>query len=113
MMKEIAMRNAIVTVLAALATVGAIATPAAAAEDSETTSVTVTYADLDLSSDHGAATLEQRLDGAVKQVCVRPDMRNLKSMTAWEECKASAKLGALDQLSALEPYQTLAFAGQF
>ena len=107
-MKEQAMRKSIVTVLAALTVVSA--TPAFAADEVK---VTVPYADLDLATPAGTATLDDRIDAAVNQVCARPDIRNLKAMTAWEECKASAKLDALDQLSFASPYEDMELASVF
>jgi UrcA family protein len=109
-MKEQAMRKSIVTVLAALAVSALGAVPATAADEVK---VTVPYADLDLTAPAGSAALDQRIDAAVKQVCARPDIRNLKAMTAWEECKASAKLDALDQLSIASPYEDVELASVF
>lgn len=103
------MRKSIVTVLAALATSAALATPALAAE----TEVVVTYSDLDLTSADGAAKLEQRIDAAAETVCARPDLRDIKAMVAFEACKTEAKTNALDEVSVLEPYQSMALASVF
>ena len=103
------MRNAIVTVLAAAALAGG--TPAIAAD--ETVSVTVPYADLDIADPAGADALTQRIDAAVDKVCHRPDIRNLKAMVAWEECKADALAGAMEQLSLVDPYADVALASRF
>ena len=105
------MRNAIVTVLAAAALAGGLATPAVAAD--EVVSVTVRYADLDVAAPAGAEALSQRIDAAVDKVCHRPDLRNLKAMVAWEECRADALAGAMEQLSLANPYAELALAGRF
>jgi len=105
------MRKSIVTVLAALTASGMFALPAAAEET--TVSVTVPYGDLDLTADAGTATLDERIDAAVKQVCAKPDIRNLKAMIAWEECKSAARDGALEQISVLEPYESMALASLF
>jgi UrcA family protein len=110
-MKEIAMRKSIVTVLAAAALAGGFATPACAA--AETVSVTVPYADLDVANPAGADALSQRIDSAVEKVCHRPDMRNLKGMVAWEECKAAALAGAMEQLSLVQPYADVDLASRF
>ena len=96
------MRKSIVTVLAALTLTGLTAVPAAAADE---VTVSVGYADLDLTAPAGRAALDRRIDAAVKEVCAKPDMRNIKAMTAWEECKATARIGALDQLSIASPYE--------
>ncbi|MBO9517539.1 MAG: UrcA family protein [Porphyrobacter sp.] len=103
------MRKSIVTVLAALATSAALATPALAAE----TEVVVSYSDLDLTDAAGAAKLEQRVDAAAEQVCAKPDLRNIKGMVAFEACKVEAKTNALEQVSVLEPYQSMALASVF
>jgi UrcA family protein len=100
-----------ITVLAALAVFGAGTVPAFAAEADVT--VVVPYADLDLTGSAGEARLDQRIDAAVAQVCVKPDIRNLKAMTAWEECKAAARVGALDQLSLASPYEDVELASIF
>jgi UrcA family protein len=107
-MKEPAMRKSIVTVLAALTALGAV--PASAAGE---VTVSVAYADLNLTAPAGNAALQRRIEAAVKEVCDKPDMRNLKAMTAWEECKANARLGALDQLSLASPYEGLELASMF
>jgi UrcA family protein len=106
-MKEQAMRKSILTVFAALSVTGLTAAPAIAAEAA---TVTVPYADLNLASPAGAAALDQRIDTAVAAVCEKPALRDLKAMVAWEECKAAAKAGALEQLSILDSYATLALA---
>ena len=105
------MRNAIVTVLAAAALAGGLATPALAAD--ETVSVVVPYADLDVADPAGADVLTQRIDSAVEKVCHRPDIRDLKAMVAWEECKADALAGAMEQLSLVAPYADIEFASRF
>ena len=105
------MRKSIATALAAAALAGAFATPALAAD--ETVSVTVAYADLDVADPAGADTLTQRIGTAVEKVCHRPDIRNLKAMVAWEECKADALAGAMEQLSLVSPYAEIDFASRF
>ena len=105
------MRNAIVTVLAAAALAGGLATPALAAD--ETVSVVVPYADLDVANPAGADVLTQRIGSAVEKVCNRPDIRDLKAMVAWEECKADALAGAMEQLSLVAPYADIEFASRF
>lgn len=113
------MRKSIVTVVAApLAVFGAcgVAAPAAATTATapvEAVSVEVAIGDLDIGSPDGAAVLDERIEAAASEVCEKPDIRNLKLMVAWEECKASAKAGALEQISVLEPYQSLALASVF
>lgn len=102
------MRKSIVTPLAAL--LAALVAAPAAAED---VSVIVSYADLDLTSPDGAAVLDRRIEAAAEKVCVRPDVREIKAMTAWEECKAASINDAKDQLSTTEPFDSLALASLF
>jgi len=102
------MRKSIVTVLATLSVLGAV--PAAA--DDEVT-VIVDYADLDLTAPAGSAALDRRIDAALDKVCDRPDLRNLKAMTAWEECKAAARIDALDQLSIASPWDGIELTSLF
>ena len=106
------MRKSIVTVLAAAALAGGLATPAIAVDD-ETVSVTVPFADLDVADPAGADALSTRIEAAIDQVCHRPDMRNLKAMVAWEECKAEALAGAMEQLSLVAPYAEIELASRF
>ena len=105
------MRHSIVTVLAAAALAGSLATPAFAAH--EPVSVTVAFADLDVADPAGADALTLRIGAAVDKVCARPDMRNLKAMVAWEECKSAALAGALEQLSLVAPYADVELASRF
>jgi UrcA family protein len=110
-MKDLAMRNSIVTVLAAAALAGGLATPAHATDG--TVSVTVTFGDLDVADPAGAEALTQRIDSAVDKVCDRPDMRNLKAMIAWEKCRTEALAGAMEQLSLVAPYAEVELASRF
>jgi UrcA family protein len=109
------MRLSVVTVLAALSVSG-LAVPAAAqtaAVPAESFSVSVNVADIDVATPAGAAVLDRRIEAAASDVCHKPDIRQLKQMAEWEECKASAKAGALEQISILEPYESLALASLF
>src|SRR5690606_12763468 len=115
MKRNYAMRLSVVTVLAALSVSG-MAVPAAAetvAAPTETFSVRVNVADLDIVTPAGAAPLDKRIEAAASDVCHKPDIRQLKQMAEWEECKASAKASALEQISILEPYESLALASLF
>jgi UrcA family protein len=105
------MRKSITTILAAsfLASMASVAAPAAAEE----VSVVVSYADLDLTAPEGAAALDRRIEAAAEKVCVKPDLREIKAMTAWEECKAATVADAKDQLSTTEPFESLALASLF
>ena len=106
------MRKSIVTVLAAATLAGGLATPAFAA-DEQVVSVVVPYGDLDVADPAGADALSQRIDSAVEKVCHRPDIRNLKGMVAWEQCKADALAGAMEQLSLTAPYADVELASRF
>jgi UrcA family protein len=110
-MRETAMRNSFVTALAAAALAGGLAAPAVAAD--EPVSVTVAFADLDVADPAGADALTLRIGAAVDKVCARPDMRNLKAMVAWEECKSAALAGAMEQLSLVAPYAEVELASRF
>lgn len=106
------MRKLILSSLAALGATAAFAAPATA-EDATVATVVVPYGDLDLTAPAGAAKLDARIEAAVKDVCAKPDIRDLKGMAAWEECKAGARAGALDQLSALSPFADIELASAF
>ena len=108
------MRKSIVTVLAAATLASGFAAPAfAEAPVEETVSVVVPYGDLDVADPAGADALTQRIDAAAEKVCSRPDIRDLKGMVAFEECKADALAGAMEQLSLVAPYADSAFASRF
>ena len=77
-------------ILAASASFLAVA-PAAAEEFT----VQVPYSDLKLDTAAGAQTLAQRVASA----CERPDIRNLRAMSAWQQCKDTARDSAMEQLN--------------
>ena len=104
------MRQSVVTVLAAFALSGLGAAPAAAEGE---IGVSVDFANLDLTTYAGNDALNRRVDAAIKELCAKPDIRDLKAMTAWEECKASARIGALDQLSIFSPFEGVEFVSAF
>lgn len=105
------MRKSIVC-LAALAASAMFAVPAAA-EDTATASVAVSYADLDLTVAADAAKLDQRLDAAADDVCAKPDIRDLKAMATWQACKDAALAGAQEQISFLAPFDGIELASNF
>ncbi|MEO6388182.1 MAG: UrcA family protein [Croceibacterium sp.] len=104
------MRRSTISVLAAVLFSGIAATPALAADE---VSVSVSYADLDLTAPAGTAVLGRRIDAAVATVCEKPSLRDLKGTIAWEACKASAHASAVEQISILEPYQSFALNSMF
>ena len=62
------------------------------------TQVAIQYGDLNLDTVAGSQTLSDRVEAGIKTVCDRPDMRDLKSMLAWEQCKDAAMTSANEQL---------------
>lgn len=89
-MNKLAIASAVAVALSSLAAI-----PAAAQE----TQFVVSYADLDLNTTAGVQALDQRLEAGVKAVCERPDIRNLRSMAAYEQCKDAAMNSAHQQLA--------------
>jgi len=78
--------------------------PAAAEEFT----VQVPYSDLKLDTASGAQTLAQRVTAA----CERPDIRDLKAVTAWQQCKDVALNSAMEQLNGKGvAFDTSAFLG--
>lgn len=69
------------------------------AEELNRVSVTVSYADLDVTTDAGAATLHGRIDAGVKEVCSRPSLRELKAVAAWQKCRTDALQSAADRIA--------------
>jgi UrcA family protein len=81
--------------LSALATVALFASfPAAASEPDQ---VRVAYSDLDLTSDAGQATLNNRIRNAVKRVCA-PVTPSASSYLEHKACKRAAYAGARSQM---------------
>ena len=89
-MNKLAIASAVAVALSSIA-----AAPVAA-QDAQ---VAITYGDLDLSTTAGAQALGERLEAGVKAVCDRPDIRDLRSMAAWEQCKDAAMTSANEQLA--------------
>ena len=73
----------------------AIATPAAA----NTNTVDVYIGDLNLTTDEGRARMERRLSAAARRVCGgRPDIRDLSSLRAFNDCRAEAHESTREQV---------------
>jgi UrcA family protein len=89
-MNKLAIASAVAVALSSIA-----AAPAVAQESQ----IVVSYSDLDLNTTAGVQVLDQRLEAGVKAVCARPDIRNLKSMVAFEQCKDAAMTSAHEQLA--------------
>ena len=81
---------AINAAIAASLTFAAVAPVAA-----ESVAVQVPYGDLDLASPTGTKVLAHRVDAT----CERPDIRELKSVSTWQQFKESARNDAMEQLN--------------
>jgi UrcA family protein len=69
-------------------------TPALAFEFAKPVSVTVRHADLDLNSVSGRATLNHRINGAVKRVCGVAGSQDLRQNAAVQRCRIEAASAA-------------------
>jgi UrcA family protein len=80
------------TFIATAAVLGALVTaPAAIAEPTISSTVRVSYADLDLSREAGARVLLDRIEAASQKVCgPRPSPRNLKINIHYRACYRDA-----------------------
>lgn len=65
-------------------------------------SLSVGYADLDLTSAQGHAALNARIDRAARRVCAVEDSRNLSAMAASRACYRVAMASAQPKLAALK-----------
>ena len=81
-----------------LATAG-VAAPAFAQDD--TRSITVSYDDLNLSSERGRERLTTRVKMAVRKVCGLPGRATLRERAAENACKVQAMSDAETKLAAL------------
>jgi UrcA family protein len=98
------------SVMSAAATLTQAGTPAA----DDVPTVRVHYADLDLSTEHGAATLYKRIEGAAKQVCPSANWPSARTAKLAQTCVAAAIERAvadvnspqLARLSALRSHRT-------
>jgi UrcA family protein len=82
-------------VLAAAFTTGLGVSPAMA----ETASVTIGYGDLNLASRAGRAALDQRIDGAARQLCGESSPLELKMVALGRSCRAGVLADARSQLA--------------
>ncbi|MCU0759853.1 MAG: UrcA family protein [Steroidobacteraceae bacterium] len=64
--------------------------PAAAAASVEVSRVVVSYGDLNLDSERGVQQLQRRLVGAAREVCGRPEPRDLRLAARARECADAA-----------------------
>ena len=87
-------------ILAALfATVAFVSSiPASAAQpELETRSIAIGYSDLNLAGSHGVSTLEQRVNGAIRQVCDGPAFE-LRDKIQQRACERSAGTAAIKSI---------------
>ena len=94
MLKVLAFTGAALALLAGGAAV-------AAGDRPETATMTVTYADLDLSGPAGRAVLERRINMAVERVCPRADNRDVRGALAVRDCRDAAITSARQQMTTL------------
>ena len=85
----------------------------ASAQDRTVRTAEVSFADLDLTSDKGKATLQGRIKGAVRKVCSSYDRLNLREVMDQKNCVQesyfSARQGMVSLIAAAEagePVQT-------
>ena len=75
------------SVMSAAATLAQAGTPTTS---DDVPAVRVPYADLDLSSEHGALTLYKRIEGAAKRVCPSANGLNQRAVKLAEQCISTA-----------------------
>ena len=96
-----------ITAVVALCT--CLFTYGASAEQPKTVSVTVSFADLDLSKAAGAQTLYKRIKAAARQACGSIDgYTHMKSQSRWRECYESTiadAVASVDRPSLTALYQ--------
>jgi UrcA family protein len=86
--------------LAALAAIACGSTRVSAADGYVSHSVKVSYADLNLSSEAGAATLYQRIRSAARNVCSpEPGERPLERYRDWKQCYETAINNAVGKVN--------------
>jgi UrcA family protein len=96
--KEIGVMNKLITSTLVALSLGASTTPAFA----ETASVTVAYADLDLSAPGGIATLKGRIEAATKRICGSADIRNMHDVADQQRCMREVNNAADKQIASLK-----------
>jgi UrcA family protein len=86
--------------LPALAVAAIVASLPVHAQQADTRTMTVRYADLDLATADGAAALRQRIERAATNVCGPFDIRSLADGDRFAACRAKAVEGALPKAEA-------------
>jgi UrcA family protein len=59
----------------------------------------VAFTDLDLTTAAGKAQLNRRMTSAIREVCQRPDARNLTHSTAYNRCAAQVRAASEQSLA--------------
>jgi UrcA family protein len=98
------MRKFIITTALTALSLVAIATPASA----ETQSVSVKYADLDLSSPAGMGALEGRIEAAARKICGRTEVRNVHDGADQQRCIQQTQTSVSVEIARLTGRQQLA-----
>ena len=86
--------NTIKTIAAAFAIAATIAAPVAGAQAASNSSASVTYADLNLSTEKGREVLDNRIERAVEQVCCRTT-GNIGMDKAVKDCQRTTIAAAM------------------
>lgn len=97
------MNRIILSAIASLATLVTLSPATASTFPTET----VSYGDLDLSTDGGRAELDQRVRGAVKRVCGTADPRDVRAVQQRNRCLRTVTPAAeIAKQEAIASYQT-------
>ena len=91
-----------ISALAALAVASALVAPTVSQAE-EPNSVRVSFADLNLASNIGQHTLQRRITGAARTVCVIEDSRELALSSATKASRSDAIASARPELAATSP----------
>jgi UrcA family protein len=91
--------------LLAIACAAALLAPSLASADRQsdvqTTQVSVSTADLDLSTSQGVATLDRRIGQALRRVCEQPDRISMTERQFYDACVTQARANLSSQLAQL------------
>jgi UrcA family protein len=98
MNKDLKMSTRSLIALSALAFSFAVSGNTAMANTAETTSKSVSFADLNLSTEAGQDRLESRVKSAVKEVCGAANSRGLQEQIQINKCRQTAMKSATRQM---------------
>lgn len=82
-----------ISAAAALLVASALLVPTVSQAE-EPNSIRVSYADLNLASDIGQQTLQRRIGGAARVICIYDDSKDLNLQSATKECRSDAVAAA-------------------